>query len=248
MSDLDLENDNSFESSPRFFIPLPRERLPVSTCDIDVEYHQSTYFPTPCVDDDLASEDYGDGLYVAHIIENHRVQLCMVFDIKVPQWHGMSQSKKKNVRRYLQRPGEKSWAAVSTFETRRRGRPHILIRLVSDCHGETRLVKYELIAMTSYMIAMLESQSFPQHPIVPVLIISTLNDSTVRILQGHYDGHLNIRCSKLYNFNVPDHREAMDLIVRWELPLACGDTTLSGLQLSTKKDDEECQPELSHIS
>jgi hypothetical protein len=61
----------------------------------------------------------------------------------------------------------------------------------------------------------------------------------VRILQGHYDGHLNIRCSKLYNFNVPDHREVMDLIVRWELPLACGDTTLSGLQLSTKKDDEE---------
>jgi hypothetical protein len=89
MSDLDLENDNSFESSPRFFIPLPRERLPVSTCDIDVEYHQSTYFPTPCVDDDLASEDYGDGLYVAHIIENHRVQLCMVFNVKVPQWHGM---------------------------------------------------------------------------------------------------------------------------------------------------------------
>jgi hypothetical protein len=79
-----------------------------------------------------------------------------------------SQSKRKNVRRYLERPGEKSWAAVSTFETRRRGKPHILIRLVSDCNGETRLVKYELIAMTSHMIAMLKSQSFPQHPIVPV--------------------------------------------------------------------------------
>ena len=78
-----------------------------------------------------------------------------------------SQSKRKNVRRYLERPGEKSWAAVSTFETRRRGKPRILIRLVSDSNGKTRLVKYELIAMTSQMIAMLKSQSFPQHPIVP---------------------------------------------------------------------------------
>jgi hypothetical protein len=46
MSDLDLENDISFESSPGFFIPLPRERLPVSTCDINVENHQSTHFST----------------------------------------------------------------------------------------------------------------------------------------------------------------------------------------------------------
>ena len=33
-------------------------------------------------------------------------------------------------------------------------------------------MKYELIAMVSHMIAMLKSQSFPQHPIVPVSLSS----------------------------------------------------------------------------
>ena len=85
VSDLDLENDISVESSPGFFIPLPRERLPVSTCDINVENHQSTHFSPPRVN----FGDYGRGLHLAGIIEDHRVQLSLVFDVKVPRWQGI---------------------------------------------------------------------------------------------------------------------------------------------------------------
>jgi hypothetical protein len=85
MSDLDLENDISFESSPGFFIPLPRERLPVSTCDINVENHQSTHLSTLRVN----LGDYGHGLHLAGIIEDHRTQLSLFFDVKVPRWQGM---------------------------------------------------------------------------------------------------------------------------------------------------------------
>jgi hypothetical protein len=33
--------------------------------------------------------------------------------------------------------------------------------------------------------------------------------------------------SKLYDFDVPDHQEVMDLFIRWLTPMAHGDTTLS---------------------
>jgi hypothetical protein len=85
MSDLDLENDISFESSPGFFIPLPRERLPVSTCDINVENHESTHFSTWRMNPGA----YGHGRRLSEIIADHGKQLSLFFDVKVPRWQAL---------------------------------------------------------------------------------------------------------------------------------------------------------------
>lgn len=70
----------------------------------------------------------------------------------------------------------------------------------------------------------------------------------LRILQGYFDGHLNVQMSRLYNFDVSDHQEVMDLFVRWLMPMAHGDTTLSlscpGMNTTTQEtiSTEETEP------
>jgi hypothetical protein len=85
VSDLDLENDISVESNPGFFIPLPRERLPVSTCDINVENHESTHFSTWRMNPGA----YGHGRRLSEIIADHGKQLSLFFDVKVPRWQAL---------------------------------------------------------------------------------------------------------------------------------------------------------------
>lgn len=59
------------------------------------------------------------------------------------------------------------------------------------------------------------------------MIISIMNLLKVRILQGHFDGTLNIRRSKVYEFAVDNHEDVMKLVVCWMRSMPHGDTTLS---------------------
>lgn len=55
------------------------------------------------------------------------------------------------------------------------------------------------------------------------MVISIMNLFKVRMLQGHFDGTLNIRRSKVYDFAV----DVMKLVVCWLRSTPHGDTTLS---------------------
>lgn len=59
------------------------------------------------------------------------------------------------------------------------------------------------------------------------MVISVMTLFKVRILQGHSDGTLHVRRSKVYDFAVEDHKEVMKVIVRWMHSTPHGDTTLS---------------------
>jgi hypothetical protein len=58
-------------------------------------------------------------------------------------------------------------------------------------------------------------------------VISILNRLKLRILQGDFNGRLNVRMSQLYDFAVEDHEDLMKLVMCWLMPVAHGDTTLS---------------------
>lgn len=55
-------------------------------------------------------------------------------------------------------------------------------------------------------------------------MVSVVNTLQARIIQGHFDGKLRVRYSKLYNFNTTKHKKQMDLFVRWMIPRAHGNT------------------------
>lgn len=57
------------------------------------------------------------------------------------------------------------------------------------------------------------------------LVIGILNRLKVHVLQGHFDGCLNVQQSRTYEFKVEDHEEVMKLVVRWLMPTPHGDTT-----------------------
>jgi hypothetical protein len=58
-------------------------------------------------------------------------------------------------------------------------------------------------------------------------MVISMNLFKVRMLQGHFDGTLNIRRSKVYDFAVDDHEDVMKLVVCWLRSTPHGDTTLS---------------------
>lgn len=59
------------------------------------------------------------------------------------------------------------------------------------------------------------------------MVIGILNRFKLHILQGHFDGRLNIQQSKIYDFQVADHEEIMKMVMCWLLSTPHGDTTYS---------------------
>lgn len=100
-----------------------------------------------------------------------------------------------------------------------------------------RLVSFASPDMSSLSLSnQVLTDSFP---IQQVLVLSILTPVQVRVLQAHYDGTLHIARSKLYNFNVRDHQEIMDLLIRWMMPRPVGDTTSPKRRLPTIPDSFE---------
>ncbi|PGG99126.1 hypothetical protein AJ79_08690 [Helicocarpus griseus UAMH5409] len=81
--------------------------------------------------------------------------------------------------------------------------------------------------MASFMRWRLNNLSRESSLVFPIMVISILNLLKLRILQGHFDGPLHIRRSKLYDFAVDDHEDVMKLVIRWLRSIPHGDTTLS---------------------
>lgn len=59
-----------------------------------------------------------------------------------------------------------------------------------------------------------------------VLVISFLKPAQARVVQGYFDGKLNIQISKLYDFNVSGYVDVMNSLIRWGCAVPQGDTTL----------------------
>lgn len=59
-----------------------------------------------------------------------------------------------------------------------------------------------------------------------ILLVTVMNINQVRIVQGYFDGCLNIRCSRLVDFSNPDHEEVMDWVVQWLASKPRGETTI----------------------
>ncbi|KAL1996078.1 hypothetical protein VTN49DRAFT_401 [Thermomyces lanuginosus] len=67
---------------------------------------------------------------------------------------------------------------------------------------ENALIRSEVLARLSFMRWKMRSMERQQSLIYPVLVIGILNRFKVHILQGHFDGCLNVRQSDTYEFQV----------------------------------------------
>ncbi|PGH11481.1 hypothetical protein AJ79_04856 [Helicocarpus griseus UAMH5409] len=107
-------------------------------------------------------------------------------------------------------------------------KPHQILLMISD-HPveENSLLRSEVPAMTTFMKWKMQSMRREQSLVYPVMVISIMNLLKLRILQGHFDGTLNICRSKVYDFAVDDHEDMMKLVICWLRSMAHGDTTLS---------------------
>jgi hypothetical protein len=81
--DFDIEIDDPLESTPRFFSPLPHERLILSSCDIDLSEHKSTYYSGKKVN----FGHYWNGRSLADIISDHLRGVLNLLS-NIPRWKG----------------------------------------------------------------------------------------------------------------------------------------------------------------
>ncbi|KLJ11483.1 hypothetical protein EMPG_13328 [Blastomyces silverae] len=224
----DPEEDSN--SDPQFFTPLRRGNLPVSPCDRslyhpdDNDAHLSLWPREPHVLDD----DYLDGRQLADSITRH---LSKITERRPSAWWetGPIEPRRRGVR-WCDKLGLEHYFIVEyIYDLFMKRKPHQILVMVSDHPPaqEDSLIRSEVLAMASFMRWKMNSMEREQSLVYPVLVIGILNRFKLHILQGHFDGCLNVRQSKIYDFQVADHEEIMKLVICWLMSTPHGDTTLS---------------------
>ncbi|KAK2761719.1 hypothetical protein FQN54_001547 [Arachnomyces sp. PD_36] len=257
VSDFSAEDDEPWHSGlgPRFFTPLPRDSLPLSPCDPSLYTSEGDKHPVvwPLPPHELRN-DWMDGRELADYIAHHLRKADQQIP---PMWERTSPSlaissfgdhyfmtsllcSLPNARRpHLIIPMISDHSADEN--TILRSEVLVMIsymrwKLNEVAKGNNLLVpvcpfpssapnqpppsKPSYFCPTSRFLTWLTER-------IQVMIISITNLYKVRILQGHFDGTLRIRRSKLYDFCVDDHEEVMKFIICWLKATPHGDTTLS---------------------
>ncbi|EGC49274.1 conserved hypothetical protein [Histoplasma capsulatum var. duboisii H88] len=224
------------EPEMRFFTPILPENLPISPCcpsfwtGKGASPHKSlwprTPFPHPIGDKEL--EAYYDGWDLSALITSHLRQLHSG-GYHSPWQHTNSGVPRRRGAIYCERGGEQKFLVRDVFDMFSKRKPHQILLMVSShpiVEGDS-LLRSELLAMTSYMKWKMRVMEREQSLVCPVMVISIMTPYKVRILQGHFDGVLNVHVSKVFDFAVDDHEPVMNTIIGYLRSIPHGDTALS---------------------
>ncbi|KAK2813959.1 hypothetical protein FQN50_000360 [Emmonsiellopsis sp. PD_5] len=235
-SSAEAEDAQDSEAEPRYFTPVLPENLPISPCCPSrwpVEHGVPTHkplWPRPIPYDEDAAElvdDYIDARFLASDIAHHASHLRWDYPSPWKQTsYGEAQARGARGTEHTGR--EERFLVCNVFNTFSKRRPHQILLMAADHPAEENsLLRSEVLVMASFMRWKMLSMQREQSLVYPVMVITIMNLMKVRMLQGHFDGTLKIRQSKMYDFAVEDHESAMKVVVGWLRSMAHGDTTLS---------------------
>ncbi|OAX80980.1 hypothetical protein ACJ72_04677 [Emergomyces africanus] len=223
------ESENVVDSEhDRYFTP---DNLPISPCSPSfwegpfTPAHKKLWPRPPCEPDLI--NDYYDGRHLADVISDHLTKLRWKYPTR---WHQTSPGDPERPgARYVEHLGfEHPFLVPQVYDAFSKRKPHQILLMVSDHAVEEKaLLRSELLAMTSFMKWKMQSMRHRQILIYPVMVISIMNLFKLRVLQGYFNGTLNIHKSEVYDFAVEDHEDAMNSVIAWLRSTSHGDTTLS---------------------
>ncbi|KAK2808998.1 hypothetical protein FQN50_004272 [Emmonsiellopsis sp. PD_5] len=227
----------TFEDGPKYFTPPLCEDLPISPCcqslwggDKYPSDHRSLWPREPPMNEAAAElvNDYYDGWELADVITRHWCELQRGYRTAwtmTPPGNPVRRHARYNEITYKD---PHKFLVPHVFDMFSARKPHQILIMISDHPAEeSSLLRSEVIAMTTFMKWKMRSMSREQSLVYPVMVISIMNLFKVRVLQGHFDGTLHLRRSKMYDFAVEDHEEVMKIMVCWLRSMPHGDTTLS---------------------
>ncbi|GFN12432.1 hypothetical protein AtubIFM56815_010697 [Aspergillus tubingensis] len=125
--------------------------------------------------------------------------------------------------------------------------PHTLLATLTRSEANEKLSRSEALTILTVMLTRLKSDDFPNHSVIPIMLISVFAGFQVRVLEAHYDFRgLVIRKSKFLSFA---NRDAaipnMDILMSFMCSKMIGNT--KNLRVLTKPGAVVPEPS-GHIS
>ncbi|PYH66987.1 uncharacterized protein BO88DRAFT_90491 [Aspergillus vadensis CBS 113365] len=116
--------------------------------------------------------------------------------------------------------------------------PHTLLATLTRSEANEKLSRSEALTILTVMLTRLKSDDFPNHNVIPIMLISVFAGFQVRVLEAHYDFRgLVIRKSKFLSFA---NRDAaipnMDILMSFMCSEVIGNTR--DLRILTKVDPQ----------
>lgn len=264
VSNLDLEAE---KPDSRFFSPLPKDRFTSSVCS---QKKLHIPFPTKADRRANGSDYQLGQAFASLILPSHMFEsvenldlACQIGAVDIEKYELATWSSEETETESETEDETKTgdgnddlkWTVADAFYTCPR-KPHRLLTLNTDYEADNdALVRSELISAISFMlvtmcIEMLKMknaqkskrarQQAQNHIISPVMVFSVTKPLQVRAIKAYFDAGLEIRYSKLYDFNTIKHREPMDVFMHWMISRAKGNTKwLAPLPTLVESEEEE---------